>query len=67
MPSQQTLGGTMSRLIRASSAVLSAKARAMWRTLPTTRCTKACQVDRELMTLRTDLTRQSGWSAAGVQ
>ncbi len=35
-----------------------------------TRCTGACQVDRELMTLRTtspDLTGHSGWSAAGVQ
>jgi hypothetical protein len=57
----------MSRRIRASSAKLSAKARGMWRALRNTRCTKACQVDRELMSLRTDLTRQSGWSAAGIQ
>jgi hypothetical protein len=52
----------MSRLIRDSSASLSAKARGMLRALRNTpRCTKACQVDRELMTLRTDLTRHSGW------
>ena len=57
----------MSPLIRASSASLSAKVRRMVRTLLDTRCTKACQVDRELMTLRTDLTRHAGWSAAGIQ
>ncbi len=57
----------MSRLIRASSASLFAKARGLVRALRNTRCTKACQVDRELMTLRTDLTRHSGWSAAGIQ
>ena len=57
----------MSHLIRASSARLSATVRGILRALRNTRCTKACQVDRELMTLRTDLTRQSGWSAAGIQ
>ena len=57
----------MARLIRASSASLSAKARSILRALRNTRCTKACQVDRELMTLRSDLTRHSGWSAAGIQ
>jgi hypothetical protein len=57
----------MSRLIRASSASLSAKARGMLRALRNTRCTRACQVDRELMTLRTDLTRNAGWGATGIQ
>ena len=57
----------MSRLIRASSASLIAKARGMLRALRNTRCTKACQVDRELMTLRTDLTRNAGWGAGGIQ
>ena len=57
----------MARLIRASSASLSAKARSILRALRNTRCTKACQVDRELMTMRSDLTRHSGWSAAGIQ
>jgi hypothetical protein len=57
----------MSHFIRASSARLSARARGMLRALGNARCTKACQVDRELMTLRTDLTRKSGWSAAGIQ
>ncbi len=32
-----------------------------------TRCTRACQVDRELMAMRTDLTRDAGWSVAGIQ
>ncbi len=57
----------MSRLVRASSASLYAKARRMLLALRSARCTKACAVDRELMTLRTDLTRHSGWSAAGIQ
>jgi len=57
----------MSRPIRASSASLSVKARGMLRALLNTRCTRACQVDRELMALRTDLTRNAGWSAAGIQ
>jgi hypothetical protein len=57
----------MSRLIRASSARLSAKARGMLRALRNTRCTRACQVDRELMTLHTDLTRNAGWGATGIQ
>jgi hypothetical protein len=57
----------MSHFIRASSARLSARARGMLRALGNARCTKACQVDRELVTLRTDLTRKSGWSAAGIQ
>ena len=39
----------------------------MLRALRNIRCTKACQVDRELRTLRTDLTRNAGWSAAGIQ
>lgn len=57
----------MSRLIRVSTASLAAKIRGTLRSLRDTRCTRACQVDRELMTLRTDLTRHSGWSAAGIQ
>lgn len=57
----------MSRLIRVSSASVSARVSGMLRALRGTRCTKACQVDRELMTLRNDLTRHSGWSAAGIQ
>ena len=57
----------MSRLIRVSTASLAAKIRGALRSLRDTRCTRACQVDRELMTLRTDLTRHSGWSAAGIQ
>lgn len=57
----------MSRLIRASLASFSAKGGRMLRALRDARCTKACKVDRELMTLRTDLTRHSGWSAAGMQ
>jgi hypothetical protein len=47
--------------------IISAKAREMWRALFDSRCTTACQVDRELLTLRTDLTVRSGWSAAGIQ
>jgi len=57
----------MSRFIRSSSSGLSAKVRSALRTLLRTRCTRACQLDRELMTLRTELTRHSGWSAAGIQ
>ena len=57
----------MSRLLRASSVSLFPKVRGMLRTLRDFRCTKACQVDRELMTLRTDLTRHSGWGATGIQ
>jgi|RhiMetdeSRZDD1v2_1073273.scaffolds.fasta_scaffold28093_5 hypothetical protein len=57
----------MSSLIRASSASLSAKARSMLRVLRNTHCTRACQVDRELMTMRTDLTRNAGWGAGGIQ
>ena len=66
-PSRHTPGGIMSRLIRSSTASLAEKIRGTLRSLRDTRCTKACQVDRELMTLRTDLTRHSGWSAAGIQ
>jgi hypothetical protein len=57
----------MSSLIRASSASLSAKARSMLRVLRNTHCTRACQVERELMTMRTDLTRNAGWGAGGIQ
>ena len=57
----------MSRFIRASSASLCAKAQGMMRALRNTRCTSACQVDRELMAMRTDLTRNAGWSVAGIQ
>ena len=57
----------MSSLIRASSASLYAKARGMLRAFGITRCTRACQVDRELMAMRTDLTRNGGWSVAGIQ
>ena len=57
----------MSRFIRSSSAGLSAKVRSTLRAPLRTRCTRACQLDRELMTLRTELTRHSGWSAAGIQ
>ena len=57
----------MARLIRISTASLSARARGTFRALRDARCNEACHIDRELMTLRTDLTRHSGWSAAGVE
>ena len=57
----------MSRHIETPSGTLLSKARGKLRALLNTRCTKACQVDRELMALRTDLTRHSGWGAAGIQ
>ena len=57
----------MSRLIRVSLASFFAKVRGVLRALRDTRCTKACQVDRELMTLRTDLTGHSGWGCGGIQ
>lgn len=57
----------MSHLRPASPSSLRARARSMLRAWCRGHCTSACQVDRELMTLRTDLTRTSGWSAAGVQ
>ena len=57
----------MSRLIGASSASLSTRARGMLRALRNKpRCTKACQIDRELMTLRTNLARHAGFGSTGV-
>ena len=56
----------MSRLIRASSAGLSAKVRGRLRALRNMpRCTKACQIDRELMTMRTNLSRRVHTGSAG--
>lgn len=57
----------MSRLIRASSASRSTKARRMLRALRKT-CTEARLTDRELMAMRTNLSRHSGWgcSSAGT-
>jgi hypothetical protein len=57
----------MFRLMRDFSARLSANGRGMLLALGNVRCTRACQVDRELMSLRTDLTGRSGWGAAGMQ
>ncbi|MGC4111307.1 MAG: hypothetical protein QM747_12955 [Nocardioides sp.] len=57
----------MSHLIRASSVGPFAMVRGLFRRLRDVQCTQACQVDRELMSLRTVLTQQSGWSAAGMQ
>jgi hypothetical protein len=57
----------MFRLMREFSATLSASVRGMLLALGNVRCTRACQVDRELMSLRTDLTGRSGWGAAGMQ
>jgi hypothetical protein len=50
----------MVRLIRASSAGRSAKARRIIRALRKG-CAQARLADRELMAMRTDLSRHSGW------
>jgi hypothetical protein len=52
----------MSRLIRYSPASRSAKARRKLRALRKS-CTQARLTDRELMALRTNLSRHSGWGA----
>jgi hypothetical protein len=57
----------MARLIRASFLVCSTAVRQAFGSLCNNRCADACQLDLELMRLRTNLTQQSGWSAAGIQ
>jgi hypothetical protein len=56
----------MSRRIEAPSDGLFSQVRGILSALINTRCNQACQVDRELMAMRTDLIRQSGWGAAGI-
>jgi hypothetical protein len=57
----------MSLLFRRSITGFASRAARMWRAICDTECAKACKVDRELMTLRTDLTRHAGWSAGGME
>jgi tRNA C32,U32 (ribose-2'-O)-methylase TrmJ len=64
--SLHTQGNTMSRLIRASSASRSAKARRMLQALRKS-CTQARLTDRELMAMRTNLSRHSGCGASSAQ
>jgi hypothetical protein len=63
-PSLHTQGGTMSRLIRASSASRSAKARRVLRVVRKS-CTQARLTDRELMAMRTNLSKHAGWGRCG--
>lgn len=56
----------MSRIIRASSASRPAKIARMSQALRKS-WTQSRLVDRELMALRTDLSRHAGWNAAGLQ
>jgi tRNA C32,U32 (ribose-2'-O)-methylase TrmJ len=56
----------MSRLIRASSASRSAEARRVLRALRKS-CTQARLTDRELMAMRTNLSRHSGWGCGSAQ
>jgi hypothetical protein len=65
-PSLHTHGGTMSRLIPASSASRSAKARRVLRALRKS-CTQARLTDRDLMAMRTNLSRHSGWGCGSAQ
>lgn len=57
----------MARLIPASFATASARAVRVIQSLCDRRCAEACQLDLDLMMLRTNLTRHSHWSAAGIQ
>jgi hypothetical protein len=56
----------MSRLIRASSASRFAKARRVVRAHRKS-CTQARLTDRELMAMRTNLSRHSGWGCFSGQ
>jgi hypothetical protein len=56
----------MARLVRASSTGRVAKVRNALRLL-FKRCTQARLTDRELMTMRTNLTHQSGWGCGSTQ
>jgi hypothetical protein len=64
-PSLHTHGGTMSRLIRASSASRSAKARRVLRAVRKS-CIHTRLVDRELMAMRTNLSRHANWGSLGT-
>jgi hypothetical protein len=54
----------MSRLIRASSASRSAKARRVLRAVRNS-CAQARLTDRELMAMRTNLCTHAGWGRCG--
>jgi hypothetical protein len=55
----------MSRVIQASSASRSAKVRRTLRALRKS-CTQASLTDRELMAMRTNLNRHSGWGCSSA-
>jgi tRNA C32,U32 (ribose-2'-O)-methylase TrmJ len=61
-----TEGNTMSRLVRASSGSRSGRARRMLRALRKS-CTRARLTDRELMAMRTNLSRHCGCGAGSGQ
>jgi hypothetical protein len=56
----------MSRITRASSASRSAKIARASKAIRKS-WTQSRLIDRELMALRTDLSRHAGWNAAGLQ
>jgi hypothetical protein len=64
-PSLHIQGGSMSRLIRASSVSRSAKTRRVLRALRKS-CTQARLTDRELIAMHTDLSRHAGWGCGSA-